>query len=83
VVVIGVVVEATEGGKKGMPLGLGLLEVHLFERLLVETSFRLMLTGGILTLVLALARVMLVGEALVLVGAVGDKVVRAAVASFL
>jgi hypothetical protein len=83
VVVIGVVVEATEGGKKGTPLGLGLLEVHLLECLIVETSFRLMLAGGILTLVLALVGVVLVREALVLVGAGGDKVVRAAVASFL
>jgi hypothetical protein len=42
-----------------------------------------MLAGGILTLVLALVGVVLVREALVLVGAGGDKVVRAAIASFL
>ena len=38
VVVIRVVVKDTEGGEEGALLGLGLLEVHLLERLLVESS---------------------------------------------
>ena len=57
-----------------MLLCLGLLEVHLLERLLAESSLRLVL-GGVLALVLALAGVVLVGGVLVLLGAVGDEVV--------
>ena len=53
---------------QGMLLGLGLLEVHLLERLLVESSLRLVLTGGVLMLVLALARVILVGGVLAFLG---------------
>jgi hypothetical protein len=83
-VIVGVVVEVTEGGEEGALLGLGLLEVLLLERLLVESSLRLVLRG-VLALVLALARVVLVRGVLVLLGAVGDEVVgvSTAVASFL
>jgi hypothetical protein len=35
-VIAGVIVEVPKGSKKGMLLGLGLLAVHLLERLLVE-----------------------------------------------
>ena len=84
-VVVGVIIEVTEGGKEGALLGLGLLEVHLLERLLVESSLQLVLAGGVLALVLALAGVMLAGEVLVLLGVVGDEVVgvSTAIASFL
>jgi hypothetical protein len=83
-VIVGVVVEVAEGGEKGVLLSLGLLEVLLLQHLLVESSLRLVL-GGVLALVLALARVVLVEGVLVLLGAVGDEVVRisTAVASFL
>jgi hypothetical protein len=83
-VIVGVVVEVTEGGEEGALLGLGLLEVLLLERLLVESSLRLVLRG-VLALVLALARVVLVRGVLVLLGAVGDEVVgvSTAIASFL
>ena len=74
-VVVGVIVEVAEGGKEGALLGLGLLEVHLLERLLVKASLRLVLAGGVLALVLALAGVILVGGVLVLLGAVSDEVV--------
>jgi hypothetical protein len=68
-----------------MLLGLGLLEVLLLECLLVETFLQLVLVGGVLTLFLALARVMLAREALVLLGAMGDEVVGVStvIASFL
>jgi hypothetical protein len=71
-------------GEEGTLLGLGLLEILLLQCLLVESSIRLVL-GGVLALVLALARAILVGGVLVLLGAVGDKVVRIStvVASFL
>ena len=84
-IVVGVVVEVAEGGEEGVLLGLGLLEVYLLERLLVESSLRLMLAGGVLALVLALAGVILVGGVLVLLEAMGDKVVGVsiAIASFL
>jgi len=74
-VIIGVVVEVTKGRKKGMLLGLGLLAVHLLECLLIESLLRPMLARVIVALVLALAGVILVGEVVVLLGAVGDKVV--------
>jgi hypothetical protein len=35
--VVGVIVEVAKGGKEGTLLGLGLLEVHLLECLLVES----------------------------------------------
>jgi hypothetical protein len=73
-IIVGVVVEVAEGGEEGMLLGLGLLEI-LLQRLLVESSLRLVL-GGVLALVLALAGVVLIGGVLVLLGAVGDEVVR-------
>ena len=84
-VIIGVIVEVAEGGKEGMLLGLGLLEVHHLERLLIESSLRLVLVRGVLALVLALARVKLVRGVLVLLGVVGDEVVGVfiAIASFL
>ena len=63
-----------------MLLGLGLLEVHLLELLLVESSLRLVLFGGVLMLVLALAGVILVEGVLVLLGAVGDEVVKVSIA---
>jgi hypothetical protein len=56
-------------------LGLGLLKVLFLEHLLIEFSLRLVLRG-ILVLVLALARVILVGGVLVPLGAVSDEVVR-------
>jgi hypothetical protein len=61
-----------------------LLEVLLLQRLLVESSLRLVL-GGVLALVLVLARVILVEGVLVLLGTVGDEVVgiSTAIASFL
>jgi hypothetical protein len=65
-------------------LSLGLFEVLLLKRLLIESSLRLVL-GGVLALVLTLAGVVLVRGVLVLLGAVGDKVVEVSivVASFL
>jgi hypothetical protein len=68
-----------------MLLGLGFLEVLLLKHLLVESFLRLVLVGGVLELVLALAEVVLAGETFVLLGAVGDKVVRVstAITSFL
>jgi len=78
-VVVGVVVEVAKGGEEGTLLGLGLLEVLLLERLLVESSLRLVL-GGVLALVLALAGVVLVRGVLVLLGAVGDEVVEVSIA---
>ena len=84
-VIVGVVVEVTEGGKEGTLLGLVLLEVYLLERLLVESSLRLVLAGGVLVLVHALAGVILVEGVLVLLGAVGNEVVgvSTAIAFFL
>ena len=74
-VVVSVIVEVAEGGKEGALLGLGLLEIPLLERLLIKSSLELVLVGGVLALVLALADVILVGGVLVLLGAVGDEVV--------
>jgi hypothetical protein len=83
-VIVGVVVEVTEGGEEGMLLGLGLVEVLLLQCLLIESSLRLVL-GGVLALVLAFAGVILIEGVLVLLGAVGDNVVgiSISVASFL
>jgi len=79
-IIVGVVVEVSEGGKEGALLVLGLLEVHLIKRLLIESSLQLVLIRGVLTLVLVLARVMLVGEVLVLLGAVGNEVIGVTIA---
>jgi hypothetical protein len=49
---------------------------HLLERLLVETLPQLVLAGVVVALVLVLAEVILVEGVVVLLGAVGDKVVR-------
>jgi hypothetical protein len=38
VVIVDVIIELTKGGKKGMLLGLGFLEVLFLERLLVKSS---------------------------------------------
>jgi hypothetical protein len=76
VIVINVVIEIAEGGKEGVLLGLGLLAVHLLERLLVEASLRLVLARGVLTLVLVPIRVEYAEGGLVLLGAVDDEVVR-------
>jgi hypothetical protein len=80
VAVVRVIVEITEGDEEGALLGLGFLEVLLLERLLIESSLRLVLAGGVLALVLALAGVILVKGVLVLLGAVSDEVVRASIA---
>jgi len=71
--IIGVVVEVTEGSKEGKLLGFML---HILERLIVESLLRLVLARFVVVLVLALAGVVLVERVLVLLGAVGDKVVR-------
>ena len=80
-----VIVKVAEGSKEGALLGLGLLEVLLLERLLIESSLQLVLAGGVLVLVLVPAEVELARGVLVLLGAVGNKVVgvSTAVASFL
>jgi hypothetical protein len=76
VAAIGVVVEVAEGGEdEGALLGLGLLEVLLHERLLIEFSLGLVLVGGVRMLVLALAGVVLVRGVLVLLRAMSDEVV--------
>ena len=80
VAIVRVVVEVTKGGEEGALLGLGLLAVLLLKRLLVESSLRLVLAEGVLTLVLALVGVVLVGGVLVLLGAVSDKVVKVSTA---
>jgi hypothetical protein len=74
-VVVSVVVKVAEGGKEGALLSLGLLEVLLLQRLLVESSVRLVL-GGVLALSLRLLESYLLKECL-LVG------ISTAVASFL
>jgi hypothetical protein len=60
VAIVGVIIKVAKG--------LGLLEVLLLERLLVEFSLQLVLVGGILTLVLALDGAVLVRRVLVLLG---------------
>ena len=79
-VIIGVVVKVAKGGEEGALLGLGLLAVLLLKRLLVESSLRLALAEGVLTLVLALVGVVLVGGVLVLLGVVSDEVVGVSIA---
>ena len=66
----------TKGGEEGTLLGLGVLDVLLLEHLLVKSSLGHVLVGGVLMLVLELVGVLLVREVLVLLGAVGDKVVK-------
>jgi hypothetical protein len=84
-VVIDVIIKVTEGGEEGTLLGLGLIEVLILECLLIETSLQLELAGGVLALVLVLARVVfargaLVGGVLILPGAVGNEVVWVSIA---
>ena len=74
-IIIGVIVEVAKGGEEGVFLSFGLPVVRLLDRLLVEAALGLVLAGGVVTLVLVLAGVVLVGEGLLL-GAVRDKVVR-------
>jgi hypothetical protein len=85
VAVGGVLLKVAEAVEEGVLVSLGLLEELLLDRLLIKTSLRLVLAGGVPTLVLVLVGVILVGGVLVLLGAVGDKVVgiSTAVASFL
>jgi hypothetical protein len=70
--------EVAERGEEGMLLHLGLLEVLLLERLLVEPSIGLVLTEGVLVLALAPARVVVVlaNIRLALLRATSDEVVR-------
>ena len=74
-VVVGVIVKVAKGGEESALLGLGLVEVHLLERLLVESSLGLVLPGVVLVLVFALVVVVLVGGVLAFDRAVGDVVV--------
>ena len=74
-IIVGVVVEVAEGGEEGAFLSFGLPAVRLLDRLLVETALGLVLARGVVALILALARVVLVDEGLLL-GAVRDEVVR-------
>jgi len=78
--VAGANVKVAEQSKEGALLGLGLLEVLALDLLLIEPSLGLVLAGGVLALVLALADVMLAGGVLVLLGAVGDEVVEISIA---
>jgi hypothetical protein len=71
-------VEVVDGGKEGTLLNLRLLVVLLLERLLVEASVRLVLTGGVLALMPTRVMVARVSLLLVLLGAVGDEVVGVA-----
>jgi hypothetical protein len=79
--VVKVVVEVAEGGEECTLLDLGLLEVLLLERLLVESSLILVLAGGVLSLALAPTRVVVMRTSLLLalLGATGDKVVKVAI----
>jgi hypothetical protein len=74
-------VKVTEGGEEGMLLDLGLLEVLLLERLLVESSLGLVLTRGVLSLALASTRVVATQASflLALLGVTGDKSGRVAI----
>ena len=54
-------------------LSLGLLDEPLLERLLVKSSLGLVLVRGVLPLLFALARVVLVGGVLAFLGAVGNE----------
>jgi hypothetical protein len=75
----GVLLKIIKGVEEGMLMSLGLLEV-LLECLLIESSFGFVLAGGVLTFVLTLGSIMLAGGVLVLLGAVGDKVVGVSIA---
>jgi hypothetical protein len=75
----GVLLKIIKGVEEGMLMSLGLLEV-LLECLLVESSFGFVLARGVLTFVLTLGSIMLAGGVLVLLGAVGDKVVGVSIA---
>ena len=57
-------------------MSLGLLQKPLLEHLLVESCLGLVLVRGVLSLLFALSRVVLVGGVLAFLGAVGDEVVR-------
>jgi len=57
-------------------LSLGLHQEPLLERLLVKSSLGLVLVRGVLPLLFALARVVLVGGVLAFLRAVCDEVVR-------
>jgi hypothetical protein len=72
------VVEVAEGGEEGTFIDLRPLKVLLLERLLVESSLRLVLVGGVLPLSLAPTKVVVVRARLLLaiLGAAGDQVVR-------
>jgi hypothetical protein len=77
--VVGVVIEVAEGGKEGTLLDLGLLEVLLLERLLVESSLGLVLARGVLSLAHASTKVVVRASIrLALLGVTGDKVVGVA-----
>jgi hypothetical protein len=71
------VAEVAEGGEEGTLNDLGLLEVLLLECLLVESSIRLVLAGGVPLLALAPTRVVVAWASLrlALLGATNDKVV--------
>jgi hypothetical protein len=71
------VVEVAEGGEEGTFIDLRPLKVLLLERLLVESSLRLVLVGGVLPLSLAPTKVVVVRARLLLalLGAAGDQVV--------
>ena len=56
-------------------LSLGLLQEPLLERLLVKSCLGLVLVRGVLSLLFALSRVVLVGGVLAFLGEVGDEVV--------
>jgi len=77
--IIGVGIDVAERGEEGVRSNLGLL-----ESLLVQPSFRLVLVGGVLTLVFSLGVGVLAlvlglgGLMIVFVGAVGDEVVETA-----
>jgi hypothetical protein len=76
----GVLIKIVKGVEEGMLMSLGLLEVLLLKRLLVESSIGLVLAGGVLALVLTLGSIVLAGGVLVLLGAVDDKVVGVSIA---
>jgi hypothetical protein len=65
------------GGKESTLVDLYLLKVLLLERILVESSLRLVLAGGVLSLALAPTRVVVMRASLrlTLLRATGDKVV--------
>jgi hypothetical protein len=71
------VVDVAEGGEEGMLLDLGLLKVHLFECLLIESSLGLVLARGVLPLALASTKVVVAQASLLLalLGATSNKVV--------